>query len=520
MKKILFTLFLFLTLKNFAQVQNIDSLYNEYLIIKGINLSAKKFLSDEREKHKCAFGTVNYVRKNYDNFSDKQKQVLKTLIQRPNTDTSFITPSRKFRIHFNKSGNNKPGYDLNELARAADSAYNFEINILKYPPPQKDNGAGGDDLYDIYIQNLVSGLYGYTELETKLIGETYSCYTVIDNDYSGNDYATKGILAAKATVAHELHHAIQIGNYIWRESDLFYYEITSTSMEEFVFDEVNDYWDYLGSYFKNPTKAMNLQNGYNLAIWNIFLKERFGFDVIKEIWQSMPQKRAIESFNDVLLKRNSSLKMELNTFGIWTYFTNTKAITGKYFKEASNYPKISSSFSQIFNTEKVTIKIQSEPISNNFVEIIDGPNIITSIISNVDIESSVSTTSKYLPFNFSLSTKANTNYRKLGFGYYSNIESTNNSLLAESNIINDIVLNEGKICLGPITNGGCDALCPTNSTTCYGCRGPCKDANIKSFIEVLKEMGYTDKNMQDKITIFSGLKFKEFEENRSKWLEK
>jgi sulfhydrogenase subunit delta len=85
---------------------------------------------------------------------------------------------------------------------------------------------------------------------------------------------------------------------------------------------------------------------------------------------------------------------------------------------------------------------------------------------------------------------------------------------------NECLLNKGEICLGPITNGGCNSLCPTNKVTCYGCRGPCKDANIKSFLNVLKEMGYTDQNMHDKMNTFSGLKFKEKEGETSHWLEK
>lgn len=85
---------------------------------------------------------------------------------------------------------------------------------------------------------------------------------------------------------------------------------------------------------------------------------------------------------------------------------------------------------------------------------------------------------------------------------------------------NVCLLTKNEICLGPITNGGCDALCPTNKTSCYGCRGPCKDANIKAFLNILKEMGYTEKNMQDKMNTFAGLQFKEKQENTSKWLEK
>ncbi len=43
---------------------------------------------------------------------------------------------------------------IDSVAIAADSAYNFEVNYLGYPPPPPDNGVGGDDKYDIYIENI------------------------------------------------------------------------------------------------------------------------------------------------------------------------------------------------------------------------------------------------------------------------------------------------------------------------------------------------------------------------------
>lgn len=85
---------------------------------------------------------------------------------------------------------------------------------------------------------------------------------------------------------------------------------------------------------------------------------------------------------------------------------------------------------------------------------------------------------------------------------------------------NKCLLTEGKICLGPITNGGCNALCPSNGVTCYGCRGPCQDANMKAFKKMLNEMGYKDAQIFDKLNTFSGLKFKEKEGENSTWLEK
>lgn len=84
---------------------------------------------------------------------------------------------------------------------------------------------------------------------------------------------------------------------------------------------------------------------------------------------------------------------------------------------------------------------------------------------------------------------------------------------------NPCLLEKGKICLGPIATGGCEALCPSNGVTCYGCRGPFKEANIKAFIEMLKKMGYEEPTIEEKMTTFAGLAFREKEKGES-WLKK
>ncbi|MBS3815603.1 MAG: oxidoreductase, partial [Hadesarchaea archaeon] len=51
---------------------------------------------------------------------------------------------------------------------------------------------------------------------------------------------------------------------------------------------------------------------------------------------------------------------------------------------------------------------------------------------------------------------------------------------------NVCVLIHGIPCLGPVTRGGCGAPCPA-SYTCDGCRGPRKEPNLKSEIELLRK---------------------------------
>ncbi len=437
-----------LILVNILIAQNLDSLYSEFLYIKGIQSDRKFVVANSDSQHtKCGFGIVNSVKLNINQFTIKERIKIIQLATRPATDTSIVTPSGKIRIHFNKTGNHSPKYDLKELALAADSAYNYEVNILNYPPPPADFGAGGDDKYDIYIQNLSGGLYGYTEIETPIGNEKYTSYTVIDNDYS--DTYTKGIDGAKVSVAHELHHAIQVGNYVYRNEDQFYHEITSTAMEEFVFDSINDYYAYMPSFFRNPQRAFPYNDGYNLAIWNIFLKERFGFDIIKRIWEFMPDERALNAIADAIAEYGSSFKNEFALFGQWIFFTNYRAIPNKYFKEAENYPLIKTSMTLNFTPPSSSIDISSEPVSTNYLAFIDNsksvPDTFVSIISNSDINQGISNPASKLLLKYILANQGGTGYKHIIDNYFSRIECDYSFLLTESNVLNNKLINDGQI---------------------------------------------------------------------------
>ncbi|MFA7418117.1 MAG: MXAN_6640 family putative metalloprotease [Melioribacteraceae bacterium] len=427
--------------------QNLDSLYSEFLRVKGIYDPTRITVqSEDTEPVKCGTSLVNNIKLNFNNFTAKQKSVLTPLLQRPATDTSFVTPSGKFRIHFDKSGYSIPGYDLKEFAKAADSSYNYEVNILKYPAPPADYGSGGDDLYDIYLKNLAGDEYGSTYPEQELGGDKFTSFVIMDNDFSGSSYSTNGIAAARVTIAHELHHAIQMGNYIYRLADRFYHEATSTAMEEFVFDDVNDYYAYINhKYFDNPSKQITAYEGYGHAILNIFLRDRLGISVIKEIWEAMPKMRAVEAFSTVLARHNTSLKVEFNLFGLWCYFTGNRYVPGNYFEEAANYPLIKTAMSVDFVKPTTTLKIYTSPITNNFYEFIDGNNRLFSIISNVDVQSSVNSPSTSILLDYSISSTASSGFRKLANNYYSKISASDLTLLAETNILNNAPLNPNQV---------------------------------------------------------------------------
>lgn len=48
-----------------------------------------------------------------------------------------------------------------------------------------------------------------------------------------------------------------------------------------------------------------------------------------------------------------------------------------------------------------------------------------------------------------------------------------------------VMVDKGIPCLGPGTQAGCGALCPSNGRGCYGCFGPFKGANLDSLSDIL-----------------------------------
>ena len=52
---------------------------------------------------------------------------------------------------------------------------------------------------------------------------------------------------------------------------------------------------------------------------------------------------------------------------------------------------------------------------------------------------------------------------------------------------NECLLQKGEICFGPVTLGGCDAVCLNSNQPCWGCRGLLKNANYKRLLKLLLE---------------------------------
>jgi len=52
-----------------------------------------------------------------------------------------------------------------------------------------------------------------------------------------------------------------------------------------------------------------------------------------------------------------------------------------------------------------------------------------------------------------------------------------------------VVVAQGAACMGPITQAGCGAICPSFSRGCYGCFGPCNSPNTESWSQLMTKHG-------------------------------
>jgi sulfhydrogenase subunit delta len=66
------------------------------------------------------------------------------------------------------------------------------------------------------------------------------------------------------------------------------------------------------------------------------------------------------------------------------------------------------------------------------------------------------------------------------------------------------MFDTGHLCMGPITKAGCNAPCPAAGLGCWGCRGPAADPNYPEFLVSLRQRGFTEAEIRERVNFFGG----------------
>ncbi|MBI4870248.1 MAG: NADH:ubiquinone oxidoreductase [Candidatus Riflebacteria bacterium] len=68
----------------------------------------------------------------------------------------------------------------------------------------------------------------------------------------------------------------------------------------------------------------------------------------------------------------------------------------------------------------------------------------------------------------------------------------------------ECLFDKGQLCLGSISRAGCTAPCPAGGLGCWGCRGPAEDPNFAEFFTLVKERGFSDAEVNERLHFFGG----------------
>ncbi len=290
---------------------------------------------------------LKYATKNIDSFSTEDQEIIRRFQARPdvssNTNDDFpggwylpagaiSTPAggNRFLIHYiltdiSDSGNHihqTTTEFINDLVREIDTVYASEITTMGYSMPPNDD----DSIYDIYVMDCGSaGYYGYVAVDDpdSPVGDgdeenEYTSFMVIDNDFD-DDFSGTPLELTQVTLAHEFHHAIQNGI----NGDIsawWYYETTSTWMEEQVYTDVDDNRQYLSDFFDNPERSLDTTGNlveYGTWIFNEYLSSKWGATTIKDVWDALDadgNDDPVDAITSAIVGKGSTFKIAFTDF--------------------------------------------------------------------------------------------------------------------------------------------------------------------------------------------------------------
>lgn len=192
------------------------------------------------------------------------------------------------------------------------------------------SGKGGSGQVDIYLSGLGRGLFGYATSDPDVRGRRRPGYLVIDNDYKG--FGGDPVELMRVTIAHEYNHILQFAYDTFQDGWMF--ESTATWVEDHVYPEINDYFNFLPPFYANPGVPLAEPDTgrpvkiYGSALWNHWLDSRFGPATIRDAWAAStsvkPADFAVAAYNAAIAANGGrSFSREFGAFAAATAELNS-----------------------------------------------------------------------------------------------------------------------------------------------------------------------------------------------------
>ncbi|HKP64062.1 MAG TPA: MXAN_6640 family putative metalloprotease [Polyangiales bacterium] len=266
----------------------------------------------------------------------------------------------KFRIHYTRAGEHAvPSADANadgvpdfvqQVAQEYAAVGAYYASELGFEPPLSD----GDGRFDVYLLDFPTSSDGEFRRENCLRDQPFRCtgYMLHENDFNGRNYPSLA-RATRILASHEYFHAVQAGydaeagrvtgegTAVWASEQ---YDPTLTDLEGFV-----------AGYLDNTERSLEQepmgpfdQFSYGSSLFFQYLGERYGRDVIRELWEALRDQAEAggsktwpEVLDRVLVDaHDSSLGAAFTEFSSWNLFTGGRADPERGYAGGAGYAEL------------------------------------------------------------------------------------------------------------------------------------------------------------------------------------
>ncbi|MCK4476272.1 MAG: VWA domain-containing protein [Methanophagales archaeon] len=316
---------------------------------------------------------------NWDNLTPETQALLEEYrVRPPNLPFSYTSPNGHFIIHYtndttdedcvfepdvDSDGDGYPDY-VEEFGDIFDYVWDTEFSY-GYNHPL-------DDPTDVYIENI--GAYGITT-GYDVSDHTAHAYIHVDNNYSALEgYYSSRVGCMQVTAAHEFFHCVQYTYDCFEEG--WWKETTAVWMEDEIYDNVNDYLQYLPSWFANPDISLTSTAGtheYGNCIFAKFLSEKKGTTIIKDIWEEMASTDGVTAIDNVLKnKYGTNLKTVFSDFTVTNYLNGNNNHDGNFandqYEEGDLYDDVALTADETYSGTTINIPNTVNEWATDYIE--------------------------------------------------------------------------------------------------------------------------------------------------------
>ncbi|MDZ7755712.1 T9SS type A sorting domain-containing protein [Rhodohalobacter sp.] len=275
--------------------------------------------------------------------------------ERPETShlEEYLSASGNFVLYYETEGENavpaestiEPGIPdyIYLAAESADSSYRYQIEELGFVDFLRS------EPYEIYFEDII--FYGTTTSSGS------SSFITINNNFENfpeNAHPDGDVIGALyATIAHEIKHAVQYATNGWDGSagSFDWIEMDATLMEEIVYPDVDDYYNYIKEDFESDepnslsifgAPGSATPGAYWHMTWMLYFAEQYGMEFWVDVWEQFIEDRTKSFFDAVdesLIDQGRTLERDHLNNMLWHIASGPIYSAFDFgFEDRENYP--------------------------------------------------------------------------------------------------------------------------------------------------------------------------------------